>query len=426
MLSLVTIDSLKEARNKAIALGREILDRATREKRRMLSEEEESWDRAITEAKNCDRMIEVQIRSEEVDSLCDRMSNGETRGIRPDLEAATKSGKPGEDRAQGQLQWEAFGEWCRGGASRVAEFRSRHPECRNLQLESDTAGGYLVPHEQFISEIIKTVDNAVWVRQRVRVIPVSDGQQITAPTRTARLSDAAWTGEITAPTTDTQLAYGKRIIRPYHLKKLIRVSNDLLNAPGIDAGREVLEEIAYVMAITKETAYMTGTGVAQPLGMYIANASGISTARDMSTDNSTTAIAADNLIRMQWTLKEPYQAEAAWNWHRDSMNNISRLKGGDGHYLLRLGNDLVEGRNLTLLGKPVLLSEYTPNTFTTGGYLGLYANFRRLYWIAEVRSLRIQRLVELYAATGETGFIVELKEGGAPVQEEACVRCKLA
>ncbi len=70
-------------------------------------------------------------------------------------------------------------------------------------------------------------------------------------------------------------------------------------------------------------------------------------------------------------------------------------------------------------------SEYAPNTFTTGLYVGLLGDLS-YYWIADALSMTVQRLEELYAATNQVGFIGRLETDGMPVLEEAFVRVKLA
>jgi HK97 family phage major capsid protein len=77
-----------------------------------------------------------------------------------------------------------------------------------------------------------------------------------------------------------------------------------------------------------------------------------------------------------------------------------------------------------LLGHPVDESEYVPNTFTTGLYVGALCNWSN-YWIAELQGVELQRLVELYAGTSQIGFIGRMYADGAPVLAESFVRVKL-
>ena len=71
------------------------------------------------------------------------------------------------------------------------------------------------------------------------------------------------------------------------------------------------------------------------------------------------------------------------------------------------------------------MSEYAPSTFTTGLYVAVLGNFE-YYWIVELMDMAIQRLVELYAATGEVGFIARRWVDGSPLLDEAFARVKLA
>ena len=78
-----------------------------------------------------------------------------------------------------------------------------------------------------------------------------------------------------------------------------------------------------------------------------------------------------------------------------------------------------------ILDLPFYESEYVPNTFTTGLYVAILGDFS-FYWVADALDFTIQRLVELYAATNQVGFIGRLETDGMPVLAEAFSRLKLA
>jgi HK97 family phage major capsid protein len=71
------------------------------------------------------------------------------------------------------------------------------------------------------------------------------------------------------------------------------------------------------------------------------------------------------------------------------------------------------------------MSEYVPNTFSSGNYVGVIGDFS-YFWIAEALDMRVQRLVELYAETNQTGYIGRMEVDGMPVLEEAFTRVTLA
>jgi HK97 family phage major capsid protein len=159
------------------------------------------------------------------------------------------------------------------------------------------------------------------------------------------------------------------------------------------------------------------------LGLFTASDLGIPTSRDIATDNTTTAITADGLINALYGLKEGYQRNARWLFHRDVVKAIRKLKDGDGQYLWAPGIALNQPD--TILAKPFLMSEYAPNTFTTGKYVGIVGDFS-YYWIADDLNIEIQRLVELYAATNQIGFVCRYAGDGMPVLGEAFARVTLA
>jgi HK97 family phage major capsid protein len=78
-----------------------------------------------------------------------------------------------------------------------------------------------------------------------------------------------------------------------------------------------------------------------------------------------------------------------------------------------------------LLGLPFFMSEYAPNTFTTGLYVGILGDFSN-FWIVDALTMIFQRLVELFAATNQVGFIGRRELDGMPVLSEAFVRVTLA
>ena len=85
---------------------------------------------------------------------------------------------------------------------------------------------------------------------------------------------------------------------------------------------------------------------------------------------------------------------------------------------------VVDGEPDRILGCPTHMSEYMGNTFSASEYVGILGDFSQ-YHIVDALSLTIQRLVELYAATNQTGFIGRLETDGMPVLAEAFRRVKL-
>jgi HK97 family phage major capsid protein len=246
-------------------------------------------------------------------------------------------------------------------------------------------------------------------------------KSLGAPSLDADPEDADWNTEIGVVDEDTQMDFGRRELTPHPANKLVKVSNKMLRQiPSAEA--LVISRLAYKFAVTWEKAALTGSGAGQPLGVFTASALGISTGQDVSADNGTTAPTFDGLINAKYALKGQYWARARWLAHRDFYKVVAKLKDGEGQYLWQ--PSLVAGQPDRLLNVPAFMSEFAPNTFTTGLYVGIIGDFSN-YWIADSLAFQVQRLVELYAANRQTGFIGEMEGDGMPVLEEAFVRVKL-
>lgn len=292
-----------------------------------------------------------------------------------------------------------------------------------LQQDNATQAGYLVAPMKFVNDLIADLNNVLFFRNIAKVLPaLQSSQSLGFPKRTTRMSSAAWGTEIQAPTADTDLAFGRKEFRPYPATAEILVSKTLIrNAPDVDA--IVRAEMAYNFGTLLETAYMTGNGVNKPLGVFTASADGISTNRDVSTGNTTTEMKFDGLIETKYKLPQQYQNNLQWIFHRDGVKQVAKLKDSDGQYIWQ--PSVAAGTPDRLLGIPVNMSEYAPNTFTTGLYVGILGDFSN-YWICDSLAMEIMALYELYARTNQVDFIGRLETDGMPVVEEAFARVKLA
>lgn len=298
-------------------------------------------------------------------------------------------------------------------------------EKRDLSADTAGEGGNIVAPTQFVSDVLKKLDDLVFIRQYATKYTLGSFANLGVPTISAEAEDADWTTEIQAVDPDTALAFGKRTMAPNLLTKLVKVSMKLLQVATIPAEAIVADRLAYKFGISQEKGFLTGSGSGQPLGLFTASASGISTGRDMATDNTSSAPTFDGLTNAQMSVKAQYRKNAKWLFHRDCIKILRKIKtgiSGDTTYIFQ--PSVIAGQPDMLLGAPVLESEYVPNTFATSLYVGLYGDLSK-YWIVDQIPYTVQRLNELYAATNQIGFIGRTSCDGAPVDENAFARVKL-
>lgn len=401
------IFEMKGKRAALVEEARAFLDAAPPEG--LSAEDEQKYDCIMSDV---DRMADEIKREEKVQALEAEMKKTPGPSAPPDPNA---SKKPSSMYATEEYR-AAFNNFLRTGNTSLPEIQAA------LQSDSDTAGGFIVAPEQFVAQLIMGLDDQVFIRGLATVISNSNAASLGIPAMDGDVDDGDWTSEIATGNLDDGLTFKKRELKPYPLAKQAKVSNKLLRASAIDVESLVRDRLTYKFAVTQEKAFLTGDGVEKPLGVFTSNAAGISTARDVSTGNTATNIGADGLIDAKYALKAQYHKNANWIFHRDAVKMVRKLKDGNGDYLWKAG---LSDEPDTILEIPYFMSEFAPNTFTTGQYAGIIGNFK-FYWIADALNMQIQRLVELYAATNQTGFIGRLECDGMPVLEEAFARVKLA
>lgn len=400
---------MKQRRAALVKEARKLLDTAETEKRELTGEETQKYEEMMKDVDSWGSKIE---REESLRKMEETLKE-------PEEKTPTQTKDP-EERKEPQATEEyrkSFERFLRHGQSVLTE-----KEVRAMQAEDPEGGGYLVAPQQFVSEMLKAVDNTVFVRGLARKFSLGKAESLGVPKLDTDFTSADWVSELDTGDEDT-LDFGKRELRPHALSKLVKLSNKLIRNSVTPIESMVRERLAYVFSTTMENAYLNGTGLQQPLGLFVASDDGISTSRDVSTGNTTTSIKADGLIEAKYTLATPYLRNARWVFHRDALKQIRKLKDGEGQYLWQPG--ITGDRVDNILGIPVITSEYAPNTFTAGLYVGLLGDFS-YYWIADALDMQVQRLVELYATTNQIGYLARLESDGAPVLESAFVRVTLA
>lgn len=411
------INDLRQKRAKALADARAIHDRATKENRALNAEEEKQFEAFMAERNGFDRQIQ---REENIRKLAAEEASVEQR----DLPNEPEGGSEGDIKAKAKRTMAAFAKALRGGVTALTQ-----AELRDLSVGSGPDGGFLVPPTQWVNDLIKFVDDAVFIRGKATKHTLVQAESLGMPSLDTDIADSDWTSELATGSADSSMKFGRRELKPSPLAKRIKISNKLLQRSATPIEALVMQRLGYKFGVTEEKAFLTGNGVGKPLGLFTASNDGVSTARDVSSGNNAltssagagSQASADALIAMKFSLKAQYMARAEWLFHRDILKIVAQLKDANGQYIFR--ESLRAGEPDVLLGRPVNMSEFAPNTNTTGLYIGMFADFS-FYHIVDVLGMQVQRLNELYAETNQTGFIGRAEVDGMPVLAEAFARLK--
>lgn len=410
---MATIREMLDERAQLIAQARGILDAADTAKRSLTGEEEQSYKRLLDQADKLKGDVEARQRLEAAEASLGQAH----QAPRPEM---TTQNSARQNPRETEEYRSAYGRYLvHGEVSPVLQART---ENRDVTVSTATLGGYMLAPLQMVNGVIREINNQVFIRQYATVHTLENAVGLGAPTIDADPADADWTTEIASVSADATMTFGRRELNPVTLTKMIKVSYRMLTRMP-SAETLITQRLAYKFAVSMEKGYLTGTGTNQPLGLFTASANGISTGRDVSTGNTTTAFTLDGLKEAKYSVNAGYRRNAKWLFNRLAVKMLSKIKDGDGNYIWQPA--LVMGQPDMLLGAPVLESEYVPSTFTTGLYVGLYGDLS-YYWIADALSMTIQRLVELYAGNNQIGLKGMLESDGMPVLETAFARVKLA
>ena len=276
-----------------------------------------------------------------------------------------------------------------------------------LQEGTDSEGGYLVPDE-YERTLVEALESENIFRKLAHIIQTASGDRKIPVVATK--GSASWVDE-EGQITESDDSFGQVSIGAYKLGTLIKVSNELLNDSVFNLEQYITKEFARRIGNKEEDAFFNGNGTGKPVGIF--NATG--GAQVGVTTASATAITADEIIDLFYSLAAPYRKNAVWAVNDATIKAIRKLKDGSGNYLWQ--PSLTAGSPDTLLGRPVLTSTYIP-TIAAGAKVIAFGDFD-YYWIADRQGIVFKKLNELYAATDQTGFVATQRVDGKLILPEA-------
>ena len=276
-----------------------------------------------------------------------------------------------------------------------------------LQVGTDSEGGYLVPDE-YERTLVEALEEENIFRQMAKVIKTSSGDRKIPVV--ASKGTASWIDEEGAfPESDD--SFGQVSIGAYKLGTLIKVSEELLNDSVFDLQSYISREFARRIGAKEEEAFFTGDGKGKPLGVLAATGG----AETGVTAASATAVTADELMDLYYSLKSPYRKKSMWVLNDSTIKAIRKLKDNNGQYLWQ--PSLAAGTPDMILGRPIKTSSYMP-AMAAGAKTIAFGDFS-YYWIADRQGRSFKRLNELFAASGQVGFLASQRVDGKMILAEA-------
>ena len=390
----MTILELREKRAKAWEAAKAFLDSHRNDKGVLSAEDDAAYTRMEQEITDLSKEISRMERREALDAQLNLPVNQPLTGKPLNGRETAKTGRATDEYRQNF--WD------------MMRSKTPMPQVVNaLQIGTDSEGGYLVPDE-YERTLVEALEEENVFRQLAKVIRTSSGDRKIPVVATK--GTASWIDEEGAYL-ESDDSFGQVSIGAYKVGTMIKVSEELLNDSVFDLEAYISREFARRIGAKEEEAFFTGDGSGKPLGV-LAAAGGAETG---VTAASATAITADELIDLFYSLKAPYRRNAVWVLNDSTIKAIRKLKDNQGQYLWQ--PSLTTGAPDLLLGKPVRTSAYMP-AIAADAKTVAFGDFS-YYWIADRQGRSFKRLNELYAATGQVGFLASQRVDGKLVLPEA-------
>lgn len=390
----MTILELREKRAKAWEAAKAFLDSHRTDKGVLSAEDDAAYSRMEQEITDLGKEISRMERLEALDAQMKEPVNQPLTGKPMSSRVIERTGRATDEYRT------SFWDMMRSKAPLPSVVNA-------LQEGTDSEGGYLVPDE-YERTLVEALEEENVFRQLAKVIRTSSGDRKIPVVATK--GTASWIDEEGAYT-ESDDSFGQVSIGAYKVGTMIKVSEELLNDSVFDLESYIAKEFARRIGAKEEEAFFTGDGSGKPLGILAATGG----AETGVTAASSTAVTADELMDLFYSLKSPYRKKAVWVLNDSTIKAVRKLKDSTGQYLWQ--PSLVAGTPDTLLGRPVKTSAYMP-VIAAGAKTIAFGDFS-YYWIADRQGRSFKRLNELYAANGQVGFLGSQRVDGKLVLSEA-------
>lgn len=275
-----------------------------------------------------------------------------------------------------------------------------------LSIGSDSEGGYLVPDE-YEKKLVEALEEEVFFRSLATVIRTSSGDR-KIPIVTSK-GEAAWIDE-GGQFPESDDSFGQTSIGAFKLATMIKVSDELLNDSVFSVEAYISKEFGRRIGTKEEEAFFIGDGKGKPVGIF--NTTG---GADTGVTVASAGVTFDDVMDLYYSLRAPYRNKASWLLNDSTVKAIRKLKDGNGNYIWQ--PSVREGEPDKILNRPYRTSIYVPE-LAAGNRVMSFGDYS-YYWIADRQGRSFKRLNELFATTGQVGFLASERVDGKLILSEA-------
>ena len=388
----MTIQELRKKRAKAWDTARDFLDNKRNASGVLSEEDSKTYDALEAEVVNLGKEIKRLERQEQIDAAMRKPTSQPILGTPATPDNQTKTGTASAEYTA------AF--W--------NNIRNRNwIDVRNdLQVGTDTEGGFLVPDE-FEKKLISALEEENVFRPLATKIQTSSGDR-KIPVITQK-GEATWMEEEEAYTLSDD-AFGQIALSAYKVGTAIKISEELLNDSVFDLPSYIAKEFARRIGTKEEEAFLIGDGKGKPTGIFAATGGA-----ENGATTTGAAITFDDVIELFYSIKSPYRKKAVWVLNEQTVKALRKIKDNTGNFIWQ--PSVSAGLPDTILNRPYVTSVYAP-TIAAGAKAIAFGDYS-YYWVADRQGRSLKRLNELFAMNGQVGFLASQRVDGKLILPEA-------
>lgn len=424
----MTLKELREKSLKALKGARAIIEKADTEKREITADEDRQFTAYMEDHNKAAKEVQNRAALEDAEKAIAKNQEEARAKPEPAPEESRESGSveiSEETRALALQGWFATPCAHRGVARVSDEQRDAAKKCgfnlesreigfslrrnyRNVQREfraaqsgiTGSAGAFLIP-EGFITTLERALLEFGGMRQVSDVMRTATGNDLPWPTS----DDTSNKGEIIGENitqNEQAITFGNITYKAYkYSSKMVKIPFELLQDSAIDLASLTGIILGERIGRIQNDHFTTGTGAGQPKGITLASTLGVTSA-------TATAIKADELIDLIYSVDPAYRIGAGFLMHDGVFLAISKLKDGQGQYLFQGMNN---SNVLSIKGYPVTINQSMQSTVATGTKTVLFGQLNK-YKIRDAGDVRLVRLDERYAELDQVAFVSFMRSDG--------------
>ncbi|NUS24430.1 MAG: phage major capsid protein [Streptomyces sp.] len=227
---------------------------------------------------------------------------------------------------------------------------------------SPSDGGFLVP-ENLRSQLLQIALEMAVVRPLATVVPMDSARvpmpMIDSTTNSGSVFGGmvAYWGEEGAALTDSSPKFGRAELDAKKLTGLSAVPNELLQDSIVSFSALIESLWPQALAFSEDAAFMSGTGVGEPLG-FMGSGNSASIAVTAESGQAADTIVYENIVKMYSRMLPSSLSKAVWICSPDALPELFTMAlavgtGGGPIFI----NNAAGSAPMTIFGRPLIVSE---------------------------------------------------------------------